>query len=67
MTLTRIAIPKRSTDEVVLDRPLTVRLTLQQRRTADLMASMSGYTNTSHFIRDLLTNAAGQMELARAA
>ena len=64
--MTRIQIPQRSTAEVVLDRPLTVRLTLQQRRTADLMASMSGYTNTSHFIRDLLANAAGQMELSKA-
>lgn len=61
----KIQIPKRDNTGSTLDRPLTIRLTLNQRRTADLMASVNGFDTTSEFVRELLTNASSQMNLIR--
>lgn len=57
----KIAIPRKENAGSTLDRPLTVRLTLQQRRTADLLAAQANYQTTSEFIRDLIASASIQM------
>ena len=61
--MTKIQIPHRDDANANLSFPLTIRLNLTQRRTADLMASVNGYSTTSEFVRDLLTNASAQMML----
>ena len=57
----RITIPKRDNSQANLNYPITVRLTLQQRRIADLLAAQANYSTTSEFIRDLLSNASREM------
>ena len=59
----RITIPKRDNSQANLNYPITVRLTLKQRRTADLLAALQNYDTTSEFFRDLLANASREMML----
>jgi len=60
MAINRIEIPRQAS--TALRRPLTVRLSLPERRQADLLASMKDYPHTSTFLRVLLSSCAEQMQ-----
>ena len=40
----------------VMDRPLSVRLSLRQRRELDLASVISGFPTTSAFVREIMKN-----------
>lgn len=54
-----IEIPRREVNQTK-NYPLSIRLTLADRRRIDLLASIQGYTDTSSFVRAVLTRVSDQ-------